>query len=226
MARPRLTPEQKAARARSNEEAREAGHPTAVDELNAAFKDPGTVRSEKLITKARETVIVACKVGLAYIDLRLFRQERVQENTQTGPREITEYRATGNQVRIRGTAYPRGTPPAGFPSPPIMADGAALTPNVDKDFFDTWLEQNKLSPLVTNRLIFAHKNIADVRAEAKEVRDIRSGLEPLNPDKSGRDPRMPRSTNASITNVETEDERAAKQRQTQEFNDSFIDSEI
>ena len=93
-----------------------------------------------------------------------------------------------------------------------MVGGAALNPGVDKDFWDAWVEQNRLNPLVINGMIFAHEIEDRVVGQAKEVAQITSGLEPIDP-KNTKDNRVPRSTRGDIANIETEDSRAKKQAQ-------------
>lgn len=174
-----------------------------------AIQNPGAFKSDNVLTPQRSgaTVTVACKLGVAYYDIQHCRPEQVYENTQTGPREITQHKRVGLVVRLRGTAYPRGTPPEGFPEKPTIVGGAALNRGIDKDWFDAWLEQNKRNPLVMSRMIFAHENEDHVRGEAKDLSSFLSGLEPVNPKK---DVRMPKSTNAAVSEVETEESRATK----------------
>lgn len=65
--------------------------------------------------------------------------------------------------------------------------GYGLTEGVPADFFEAWLQTYADSPAVTNGLVFAQENAADVRAQALDQADIRTGLEPLDPTKPGRD---------------------------------------
>lgn len=201
-------------RAREAAEATAAGKPTSeqIQQTNAAAiarpdQIPAAAGQIETPKRSGEQVVVGCKIGVAYIDLQLQKPNRVWENTQTGPREITIYQKTGNVVRIRGTAYPRGTPPEGFPERPVMVEGAALTFGVDKEFWDEWVKQNHLNPIVMNGMVFAHKNIDQVRGIAKETAANKSGLEPINP--KG-DKRMPKSTRSDVSNIETEETRAEK----------------
>lgn len=150
-------------------------------------------------------VIVACKLGIAYLDLQLTKLEEIWENTQTGPRRIKEARRYGPVVRIRGTAYPRGTPPIGFPEKPVIVDGAALNFDIDADFWNAWVETNRLNPLVLNKMIFAHEQRDVVSGMARELKEVSSGLDPVNP--KG-DNRAPRSTRGDLANIETEEARA------------------
>lgn len=151
--------------------------------------------------RAGAKVTVACKIGVAWLEMQLQEKRRINENTQTGVKEVDIWVKTGNVIRVRGTAYPRGTPPTGFAPPPEMFLGAALTRNIDKDFWDAWVEQNKRNPIVVNRMIFAYEDIEDVRAMSRETESMLSGLEPLNPVTS-QDARIPKPTNKSVSRLE------------------------
>jgi len=173
-------------------------HPDKVADAHGAIEKPSS---------AGQKVVVACKLGVAYYDIQLCKPEEVSENTQTGPRTITQWKRTGNIVRLRGTAYPRGTPPEGFPEKPVIVDGAALTFGVDKEFWDAWVEQNARNPIVMNKMVFAHVTIDGAKGMARELKGVQSGLEPVNPKN---DARMPKSTRTDVSNIETEESRAAK----------------
>jgi hypothetical protein len=185
--------------------------PTITEQTNAAaMMNPGDVASDNVVKAqhAGEKVVVGCKLGVAYYDIYLCRKETVKENTQTGPRDIVQFTPVrSSTVRLRGTAYPRGTTPEGFPEKPIIVEGAALNFDVDKGFWDEWVEQNKLNPLVMNKMLFAHVNVDHVKGLARDLKDQSSGLEPINPRKDGR---MPKSTRADVSDVETEETRAKK----------------
>lgn len=193
---------------------KEEGTAPASELLNrAAMQRPDLVPSAGgEIAKpesAGAKVTVALKLGVAFFEIYLQRKVTVFEQNMQGGREIQKYeRDPSNRVvRLRGTAYPRGTLPDGFPEKPTIIGGAALNPGVDKDFWDAWVAQNHLNPLVVNRMIFAHENAAMVTGQAKEEKDMVSGLEPINP--KG-DKRSPKSTRADVSNVETEELRAKK----------------
>lgn len=201
-----------AARAAEVEKAKLDGVPTAVEKVNLeAAIHPDKVRdAHGDIAKPQSAgakVVVACKLGLPYLDLQLSTLEDVYENTQTGPRLVKQAKRIGGVVRIRGTAYPRGTPPEGFPERPKMVDGAALNYGIDKEWWDEWVQQNRLNPIVKNRMIFAHESEDRVVSEARELKGQLSGFDPVNPLS---DQRMPKSTNAAVSNVETEESRKAK----------------
>jgi hypothetical protein len=204
--------EQRAAKRQQEEEAAAARRPrqegpSDTDKLNAA----AMTRPDQVVaasgdkatpSSAGGKVIVACKVGVPYIDLQMQEEHTVSENTQTGPRDVKQYRRIGNVVRIRGTAYPRGTVPDGFPDRPELRDGAALTRGVDQEFMERWLEQNRLNPLVVNNMVFVAEHEVDIAAIAREHAGTMSGLEPLDPRPGSKDPRIPRPTNPSLSPIE------------------------
>lgn len=159
------------------------------------------------------TVVVACKIPVG-LELQCSDEQEYQEEYRdTEGRQRTRARArlikAGPVVLIAGTAYPVGQAPAGFRDKPMMAGGYALTFGVNKDFFDRWMEQNKLNPIVVNRMIFGYEKIEEVRAKARNYADLKSGLEPLSPDD---DPRMPRPLAAGVTGVHPADEMSGRQR--------------
>jgi len=53
---------------------------------------------------------------------------------------------------------------------------------VPREFWERWLAANARSPLVQNRIVFAHKDEASVRRMAAEFAEQKTGLEPLDPD--------------------------------------------
>lgn len=150
---------------------------------------------------------IACKIAIAWFQLQLCEQHEVSENTQTGPRTIKQWARIGPIVRIRGTAYPRGTPPEGFPAKPEMVGGYALTHGISKDFWDKWVEQHKGAPYVTSGMIMAYEDPEMAKGFGRERAKELSGLEPLNPNG---DQRVPRSTHVGVSSVEIEDSRRAR----------------
>lgn len=176
-------------------------HPDQVKNAHGELLEPKT--------GVGGTVFVGCKVGVAHIDIQLSQLVKVSEQTQTGPREVLQPRRYGPVVRIRGTAYPRGTVPDGFPDKPDMAHGCAINPAVDREFMIEWMKTNRLNPLVMNNMIIIAENRESLVAKAAELIGIKSGFDPLNP-KS--DPRTPRPTNPGVGAIETEAERALKMK--------------
>jgi hypothetical protein len=216
-----MTAEQKRLKRAADRAAREteakdgvaSDRPTEIQKLSeAAIKRPDLVASGNVATPSSggAKVTVALKLGVAFFDIQICKIEEKFEQNMQGGRMVKEATRVGPRVRLRGTAYPRGTVPEGFPDRPRMAGGAALNPGIDKDFWDTWVEQNRLNPLVVNGMIFAHEIEDHVVGQAKEVALIHSGLEPVDP-RDRKDNRVPRSTRGDITNIETEESRAKKQ---------------
>ena len=149
-------------------------------------------------------VTVACKIHVAWIDLHVDQEIEEWENTPVGGRKIKKFVPVGDPVRIRGTAYPVGVIPEGFPDRPQMVMGYALTPNVPREFWDNWLKQNKLAPFVKSNMIIAFESVADIKAKASDHEKDLSGIEPLirGYDRENRadvivDPRVPRGLNAN-----------------------------
>lgn len=81
-------------------------------------------------------------------------------------------------VRVRGPSIGRGgdAGPVRF----AIAGGYAITRNVPRDVWEAWLEQNKDSTLVENRMIFACKTESEAEQKALKA-DTKSGYEPLDP---------------------------------------------
>jgi hypothetical protein len=122
-------------------------------------------------------VTVACKVPNGLL-LRIFKMAPAREQTPTGYRDIERAELVGEPVRINGPSAPKDE------NREIRIVGRyALTPNVNKDFFDEWLRQNADHEAVKAGLIFAHSSQSRVSDQAKERKDVMSGLEPLNVDR-------------------------------------------
>jgi hypothetical protein len=122
-------------------------------------------------------VNVACKLPNGLL-LRLFLMVPRSEATPTGSRNTIVSEQIGPTVRLNGFARAWGV----IPDYPIIG-GYAITKNVPKEFFDTWLEQNKHAPFVKNKLVWAYEQLDKVEGQAKEWKDTKSGLEPLDPNK-------------------------------------------
>lgn len=124
------------------------------------------------------TVTVACKLPHG-LKLRLFNMIDTQEPILGGGyRTVKVAREQAKSITIKGWSHAQNM----APDAPIVG-GYALTMNVDKDFWDAWLEQNQELDAVRNKLIFAHEKPVNAEAESKEKRDVRSGLERLDPKK-------------------------------------------
>lgn len=163
----------------------------------------------------REVVFVACKLSVAWFEMQCCEAQEVWEQGLQGGRKTEVNLHVGEIKRIRGTAQPVGLIPRGMPPAPVMRHGYVITPNFDKSFWDTWVHQYHLFPAVVNGLIMADKDLARLTARCKERADLMSGLEPLVPgtdDEPTKDPRVPKPIRAELTDLETEETRAAKMR--------------
>lgn len=101
-----------------------------------------------------------------------------------GKREYQVFRPTGDEVVLNGTAAPFGQARKDRDGAfVLMVNGYGATPNVDKDFWDKWMEQNKGHPLLASVPpgLFARGKAIDALAQAKDMAGARSGLEPLTP---------------------------------------------
>jgi hypothetical protein len=124
------------------------------------------------------TVTVACKLPAGLV-LRVFDMVETQEPVMGGGyRAVKVARERPHRITLKGWSHAQNM----APNAPIIG-GFALTPNVDKDFWDAWLTQNQELDAVRNGLIFAHEKPVNAEAEAKDKKTVKSGLERLDPAK-------------------------------------------
>ena len=129
--------------------------------------------------EAVRTVTVACKLPNGLI-LQLWDMVNVFEAGPGGGRSVPQARPRENaRYVVRGNRLPHGV----IPDFQMTANnnGYALTPDIPEDFWNEWLEQNKGASYVVNKLVFACRKMADVRAIADENQGRKSGLEPIDP---------------------------------------------
>lgn len=127
------------------------------------------------------TVTVACKVP-GGLRLRVFEMvDSLETIPGIGQRTAKMAQPVGGQVVINGPAHPINRAPG-----KEIAGGYALTMGVPADFFRAWMQQNKDSAMVRNRLIFAHENADYARSKAREQEEIRTGIEGINQDGDAR----------------------------------------
>jgi hypothetical protein len=139
-------------------------------------KNPGNFR------KSGDKVTVACKLPHGLI-LRLFDMVPIEEQTQGGTRSTKRAQPLDEVVHIKG--YLTDQKGKTFQHP-AMRPEFVTTPNVDKEFFDRWMRENKDSDVVKNKLIFAHAT--DAAGEAREHKHSKNGFEPI--DTARMDPRV------------------------------------
>lgn len=157
---------------------------------------------------AGQKVTVACKLPHG-LRLRLYKMVDSNENVAGNTvRAVKRAEQVGDEVIVKGVAVEFGKEKA-------LVGGFALTPGVDKDFFDEWMKQNAQHDAVKNGLIFAAGSRDAVEGAAEERAKERSGLEPLDMSMVKRgdrmvaaDPRMPRSANPNLTAISPDTEKA------------------
>jgi hypothetical protein len=123
------------------------------------------------------TVTVYCKLPHGLI-LRVFDFEERTEYTGSGggTRTVKVARELPKLAILNGWSHPQNQAPGC-----LIVNGFAVTPDVDKDLWDLWLQQNATADVVKNGLIFAHEKAGNGTAESKEKASVRSGLERLDP---------------------------------------------
>lgn len=145
-----------------------------------------------------DTVVIGCRHQLGFL-LRVHRPvKRTEPVLGGGIREYTEYQPDGKTFHIYGVAREPGKD-----AKIMIRNGAALTFGIPKDFWERWKDENKGSPILENGILFEERSAERAAAKAKEYRDIRTGLEPL---KGSNDPRVPKSSNPAVSNIEKRDE--------------------
>lgn len=158
------------------------------------------------VPKKSSTVTVACKMPTGLI-LQLCRRTVQRIRTKDGVYEQPMFEKIGQKVHIIGPASPAGQLPKGYKRPLLAPEGGyALTLNVDKDFWDEWLEQNKDTDIVKNKVIYAMPTRDGAEGMSADLEEVRSGLEALT---GADDPRVPRSLDPNIEDVKESDAAAA-----------------
>jgi hypothetical protein len=167
------------------------------------------------------TVCVASKLPWP-LELRLQKQETetVMMRDESGREKRTEipvYHKYGETKTIFGTSRPaQGGVPDGYILPPDVRGGYALTPGIPADFWEQWLEQNKLAPYVTGGMVFACHDMASAKSQANEQDELKSGLEPLSrqlDERTGqlKDRRIPKPLNGSVGRLAFDADRSASE---------------
>ena len=154
--------------------------------------------SENETPKGAKYVTVACKVPNGLV-LRAFKMHEEHEPVMGGgSRKYELARTVGDPFRVNGPAPMTALPQFDMPG------GYALTANVPIELWTQWLEANKDSAVVKNKLIFATATPEAASKQAKEQESVRSNLEQLDTStvtKNGRetnvDPRWPKAVPTS-----------------------------
>lgn len=156
-------------------------------------------------SKSGAKCVVACKIPNGLI-LRIFKMVPTDLPVMGGGmKTVQQAQPFGEPVRVNGPAVPFGK----IPKYIVTESGFALTSNVDKDFFDEWMRQNREHDAVKNKLIFAHASSDGVQGLAEDHREARSNLEPLVPDTDPRNPRAQQNLTAPKTADEVKGRKSA-----------------
>src|SRR5271156_4718818 len=165
------------------------------------------------IEKSGPTVCVACKIPNG-LKLQLQTTMPTIVDTPRGPEMKDFWVKGGREWNVRGPAYPVA-PPAGYPKPPMIEGGYAITRGIPKEFWDKWYEQNRNASYCQphegseHGFIFAYADLDDTIAAAIEHEELLTGLEPLSTevDAKGRlkDKRVPRPLSAGMSGVMPDD---------------------
>lgn len=183
---------------------------TKTANLAAASRDAGNdvAPAKPPGGSAGAKVTVACKLPGGLI-LRLHTFVDTPENVAGNNVKMVKIaRPHGEPVLIKGNATPHGI------QKPLVG-GYMLTPNVDKDFFEEWMRQNKDHDAVKNGLIFAHEKRDSIEGIAEENAEKTSGMEPLDmtmvtrgETKVPKDPRVGRPVSANVSAISPDTEKA------------------
>ncbi len=126
--------------------------------------------------KSGGTVTVACKMPNGIL-ARVFELIDGHEPVLGGgSRAVKVGRQIGETVKFNGFASE-----AGRNAPHLVVGGYGLTPGVDADFFELWLEQNKDADYVKNKIVFARSKPEEASDMSKEHSSVKSGMEALDP---------------------------------------------
>jgi len=162
--------------------------------------DPGLGAAIHTPRKSNGTVTVACKFPNG-IRLQLCRRVEFVEEGLGGQRiNRVRFDKVGETYFVRGPVQPNGQVPKGYQRPILSEGGYALTRGIPEAFWNEWLKQNKDSPYVLNKIILAAPTPDRAEDETDDMAEIKTGFEPIVPDS---DPRIPRSQNAYVSDVET-----------------------
>ena len=155
---------------------------------------------------AGETVTIASKFPNGFY-MAVHKYEEYDEPVIGGGMRTMKHGVqNGERVLIKGPNAQQGMSPLA----PVEG-GYALTHNVPADFAKQWFEENKMSDMVRNHVVFMAANAENATRRAREQKEIRSGFERLDPGtivKEGRDvprdPRWPKSSHPNLSNIATD----------------------
>ncbi len=122
------------------------------------------------------TVTIACKLPNG-LRLQLWKMVKVFEPGLGGGRTVDKAEKEGESIVVHGPVHPFGI----FPEYQVLC-GFALTPGIDKRFWEKWVEQNSDSQALQSGLITAWPSVSDAQSYAREHEKMKSGFEPIDPE--------------------------------------------
>lgn len=133
-----------------------------------------------------------------HLELQLCTATTARVTGQFGATTETVHVKTGPVYAVRGTGYPAGTIPKGFPRPPYINDaGFAVTKNIPFEFAEQWFRQNKDTDMVKNGLIMFEADIDSLADMSSDFAKVDSGLGPL----TEGDKRNPKPLNSMVSEL-------------------------
>lgn len=155
-------------------------------------------------SKAPKFVMVGSKLP-QNLEIQLCQPKTARVTGQFGSVEETINVKVGEIYLLRGTSYPVNKAPKGFPKRPDMTgdddDGYAMS-KIPAEFMARWMEQNRDTDMVRNRIIIVKADPDSLIDDAKDHADVDSGLGPLNPDG---DRRAPKSASQKVDPITPDD---------------------
>lgn len=122
-------------------------------------------------------VTVACKWPNGVV-LKVFDFIDIEENHAGGTRTIKQAVQRGKTVYLNGYLKPN----KGQIQQPAQAAFYEMTHGVDEDFMKLWMQQNRESDLVRNKIILVQGGpVENIKSAVKEMEKQRCGVEPLDP---------------------------------------------
>lgn len=181
----------------------------------AAAKKAPPASSEPTAPATRETkgtggvkettreVFVVCKLPRGiYLQLTDFVEQRVRRGGGIVETERQPMRV-GKQVRLKPTVLPAGA----IPNYPIEC-GFSITP-VEANFWRKYHEQNEKLTMIEEGLLAGFDTMEDARAYCREFEKKKHGLEPL---AQKDDPRVEKSFNPNVTDIDIDTDSHAAAR--------------
>lgn len=186
-----------------------AAQQSATNKPAAAKKAAALPEAPAVKTASKAQFVMVGSKLPQNLEIQLCTTRHARETGQFGSVDSVVHVKTGEIHLLRGTAYPSDKPPKGFPKRPDMIEddnGGYAMSKIPAEFMARWMEENKDTDMVRNRVIIVKDDVDSLIDAAKDQIDVSSGLGPMNPDG---DPRAPKPTSTSVQGVKPEQRPAA-----------------